>query len=749
MKYFGKPDLFAPAVSLDEVWEDCNNSKYVVVDIETSRKYSRGKYNENIYVPGLDPWVSIICMLQLKTEKEVYVIDARYNDISKFKSVLENPSVLKIGHNLKFEAYFFLVHLDAKMVNIWDTMIVEKILYNGATHSYSLAALSERYGIKKAFKQDTLFEKEVSREVDTKYKTKKDMLFLQGVIYDEEELYQQTVEETLVDLIDKSTRMGFVNIGDRPFTEKEINYGQQDVEGPYKIYLKQLLGRDILVNTPEGIQIENYFPTKGIELENNIVPVLAYMQYKGIRVDPIKWLRTYESKLDLYIYQKGLIDAYVVKNFPKYAGQIDLFNSERTCVINWGSSKQVIELFKSENACPKEFSPATKKEEYSVGAKALYKTLDSKRKEAFDDGIWPDGEWTFKDFTLAYLLFKKTEQLCTTFGKDWLKYIHPKTGKVHTSFNQYMNTGRLSSTNPNLQNCPRGPEYRTCFIPDEDYALVASDYNSQESRILAEVSGVPSLIKFFTEVDPVFKGDLHSFSATMMFRVISKDPNLVITKKSDPKKRQIAKNISFALSYGASAKSLMHKLSCTEEEAEVFIQAYFDGFMGLQADFNKTKKEALSRGWIQLDPYTDKRYFYPDFEKIGQLHKEAWDLSPNYRSLSLEDREIEKARLRAETPWSSLWKQYSILSGKLERRALNYRIQGNAATMTKLALLYLYDKGIEILLPVHDEIVAQVPINMAQEGAQIVESEMTRAGAVLCHNVPMGATAEWGDHWIH
>ena len=738
---FVSNDLFNEHYDVNLIWDECNSSPWIVFDIETSRNQGRNRHNESVYTPGLDPWTSKICMLQIKTPKETYVIDARVTDISGFASVAENPNVLKIGHNLKFESYFLLVHLNAKLVNLWDTMIVEKILYNGAIRSYALASVAEFYGIKKKLKQDSLFDREVSKTADLNYKQKKDMLFLQGMEYDEDELYSQTVSDTLDSMIDKSTRMGFVNIGSRPFTEKEIAYGADDVEIPYKIYLEQLQGR--------FIGEEQYFPIEGILLENKVVPVLAYMQYVGIKVDGKLWLETYEDKKRLYIEQKTQVEGWVQKHHPVFTNQLDLFSDTPSCVINWGSPKQVIELFKKAGGCPREYSPSTGKEEYSVGAKALYKTLDSKRKEQFDEGIWPEGEWTFADFTLAFLLFKKTEQLCTTFGKDWLKYIHPVTGRVHTNFNQYMNTSRLSSTNPNLQNCPRGKEYRRCFIPEEGNVLIASDYNSQESRILAEVSGVPSLINFFTHADPVFKGDLHSFSATQMFRVIQKDPNLVITKNSDPRKRQIAKNLSFALSYGAGAKSMMHKLSCTEEEAEAFIQAYFDGFLGLQANFNEAKKKALERGWIQLDPYTDKRYFYPNFERIAQIKKEAWDLTPNYKFMSQEEREQEKIRLRRDTNWSALWKEYSVLAGKLERRALNYRIQGNAATMTKLALLFLYEKGIMILLPVHDEIVAEARIEVAQESSDIVEAEMTRAGAFLCGNVPMGATAEWGDHWIH
>jgi DNA polymerase I-like protein with 3'-5' exonuclease and polymerase domains len=715
-------DLFNPLDHARMV-TDIQRSPWIVIDIETSRKFPRNLYKEDVYTPGLDPFLSRIVMVQIKTPKEVYIIDARQFPLDFLKPVLENHNILKIGHNLKFEGYFFLVHLNARINNVWDTMIVDKVLHNGTIQSYSLAALAKRYLDRDSVSQDTLFDSPVNKTLSERLKRTKDTFFLSGQDFDEDQLHDDLLNEITTEMIDKSTRLGFVNIGDRPFTTKEIEYGAEDVELPYQIYLKQL-EMDIPI---------------GAHIENKMTQVLAFMQYNGIYLDPIKWTKVYEQKVNVYLERKKQLDDYIIKEFPEFRGPSDLFSETATCAINWGSSKQVIDIFKKKNACPKEVSKATKRLEYTVGAKALFKSLTELQKEDFQRDLFPEIK-TFNDFTLAYLVYKKTEQLVTTFGKDFLQYIHPITGRMHPNYNQYMNTGRLSTNKPSCLNIPRGKEYRDCFTG----SIIACDFSSQESRILADISNVPSLVSFFKDGHAVFGDDMHSFAATNMYRVIKKDPSLIITKKTDPTARNVAKALNFALSYGASEHSLKDTLSTDVESAKTFIQAYFDGFPGLEKDFKKTKELAVKRGWIFLDTL-GKKYYYPYFDRMQDLKREAWLLSPNYREMSQEEREAEKIRLKSETNWSQIWKEYMVLKGQLERRALNYRIQGLAATMTKIALIKLYDLNKKIILAVHDEIL----VEGQESDAELVRQVMIESGKDLCKNVPMDAETAYGDHWIH
>jgi len=135
-----------PAATIEDVVEFCNSRTILGLDIETSRKYKKGTYDEEIYKPGLDPYVSRIVMIQIGdlTEKR-FVIDTRCTDITKLLPVLKDESKLFVGHNLKFEYKFLLVHYGVRLRRIYDTMLGEMNINNGREFKFSLEALSERY----------------------------------------------------------------------------------------------------------------------------------------------------------------------------------------------------------------------------------------------------------------------------------------------------------------------------------------------------------------------------------------------------------------------------------------------------------------------------------------------------------------------------------------------------------------------------------------------------------------------------
>ena len=261
------------------------------------------------------------------------------------------------------------------------------------------------------------------------------------------------------------------------------------------------------------------------------------------------------------------------------------------------------------------------------------------------------------------------------------------------------------------------------------------------------------MIDFFVKGHSIFGDDMHSFAATNMQRVIRRDDSIIITKKSDPKARNIAKALNFALSYGASSTSLKHTLQVTEEEADAFIQAYFDGFPGLKEDFEKTKKEAVKRGWIELDSYTHKRYFFPQFSRMQELWKEAMSYYPeDYKTWPKEKKEDFKQELKILYP--NIWKDYMILKGSLERKGLNYRIQGNAASMSKLACILIYNTFAEnpnrsLVNVVHDEIIGETTVEDSEAFSKIISESMIHAGRYICQQVPMGAEAEIANYWKH
>lgn len=441
--------------NLDYVLHRLSSMKEIGLDIETTRKYPKYKYREDIYRPGLDPFVSKICMLQIGDLETQFVIDVRYTDISPLKEILESESILKIGHNLKFESKHLLQNHGIYIQNVWDTMICERVLYNGEKLGYSLEALMKRH-----LGYETQENKDLFDESQEDYEDEEFDVFdlIDGK---QEKLY-----------VDKSIRTQFIEIADLPFTTKQIEYGATDIITPLQLYQLQRKGR--------VINGELYKPEIGFKLENKFVPVLGRIELRGISVNVEGWLHLFEKNTQLYIEKKERLDKWVTSHYPKYS-RTDLF-SEKECLIDWRSPAEVVKFARYLGFCPKEKSKQTGQIEFTVGAKAMFKLLSNQNKELFFAGqeLEFKGKDDIQAFILNFLLLKKTQQLTTTFGKEWLRYIHPVTGKVYSNFIQLMNTGRMSSTSINLQQIPNGEEWRHLFIPEEGNSLIAVDYAAQE-----------------------------------------------------------------------------------------------------------------------------------------------------------------------------------------------------------------------------------------------------------------------------
>lgn len=418
--------------TLEDVYKYCITKKIIGVDIETTRKFKKGTYSERVYKPGLDPYVTNIIMLQIGDLDIQFIIDTRQFHKSLIKKwicpLLSNKEILKVGHNLKFENKHFLHNYNCVLENIHDTFIVEKILYNGLNIGFSLEKLMNRYLGIKSVNSINLFED--YKPVKEK-KFNKDDSFLLGLIPEEDEIMY----------VDKSTRTQFINWGDKPFTTKQIEYGAEDIIAPLKIYKLQILGRKI-----DG---KKWYPINGIKIENAFVKCAAITENKGMPFNSLKWLEVYEANLKTYTKRLLFLNSWVVDKYPNFVDAVDLFNNTPRCAIEWSSSKQTIVFFKHLELCPKERSKSTKKIEYTVGAKSMFKLLSNERKNDFFFEKFPPKIIDNNDLILSYLLLKKAEQLVTTFGKDFLRYVHPITGRVHSNYNQLMNTGRLSSTSPN------------------------------------------------------------------------------------------------------------------------------------------------------------------------------------------------------------------------------------------------------------------------------------------------------------
>jgi DNA polymerase-1 len=292
------------------------------------------------------------------------------------------------------------------------------------------------------------------------------------------------------------------------------------------------------------------------------------------------------------------------------------------------------------------------------------------------------------------------KKLLGTYVEALPKLINPKTGHVHTSFNQCVTaTGRLSSSDPNLQNIPvrseDGKEIRRCFIPEEGEEFFSCDYSQVELRIMASLSGDKHMIEAFLEGH-----DIHAATSAKIFHKSIDE----VTKDE----RRKAKSANFGIIYGISAFGLAQGLDIDRREAKELIDGYFESFPEVQQFIERCKDEARQRGYAET--IMGRRRYLPDINsKNGTVRAFA------------------------------------------ERNAVNAPIQGTAADIMKVAMIRVWQRlkaeGLKtkLILQVHDELNFSVPQNEREQVERIVKEEMQNA----CHlAVPLIADGGWGKNWL-
>jgi DNA polymerase-1 len=296
------------------------------------------------------------------------------------------------------------------------------------------------------------------------------------------------------------------------------------------------------------------------------------------------------------------------------------------------------------------------------------------------------------------LQYRELTKLKSTYIDPLPDLIHPRTGRLHTRFNQTATaTGRLSSSDPNLQNIPvrtpLGQRIRRAFIAEEGWLLVALDYSQIELRVLAHLSGDENLIRVFQE-----GRDIHTETASWMFGV----PREAV----DPLMRRAAKTINFGVLYGMSAHRLSQELAIPYEEAQAFIERYFQSFPKVRAWIEKTLEEGRRRGYVET--LFGRRRYVPDLQARVKSVREA-----------------------------------------AERMAFNMPVQGTAADLMKLAMVKLFPRleemGARMLLQVHDELVLEAPKERAEAVARLAKEVME---GVYPLAVPLEVEVGIGEDWL-
>jgi DNA polymerase-1 len=290
------------------------------------------------------------------------------------------------------------------------------------------------------------------------------------------------------------------------------------------------------------------------------------------------------------------------------------------------------------------------------------------------------------------LAYRELEKLLSTYVKKLPEYINPRTGRVHTTFQQHITvTGRLSSTEPNLQNIPvrteLGGQIRKAFVAPPGRVLIGADYSQIELRVLAHLSEDPGLIGAFERDE-----DVHARTAATIF-------NIPI-ESVGPRERRIAKMINFGLSYGMTGYGLAQRTGLSRSEAEKFIKNYFENYPGVRAYMERVVREAEEKRYLET-LLGRRRYF------------------------------VE-------------------LSSQTKREAINFPVQGTAADIMKLAMLRVYERiqsgeiRADMLLQIHDELIFEADAEAAERAAQLIKQTMESAFSL---RVPLKVETHIGTNW--
>jgi len=400
------------------------------------------------------------------------------------------------------------------------------------------------------------------------------------------------------------------------------------------------------------------------EVEFPLVYVLADMERVGVRIDT-DVLREISQKLE-----------------------VDIRESERTIYekagvrFNIASPKQLGEvLFDKLQLDPK--AKKTKTGQYKTGEDVLL-ALASK-----------------SDIVQDILMFRQLQKLKSTYVDALPALIHPETGRVHTSYNQAVaSTGRLSSTNPNLQNIPirtdRGREVRKAFVPrDDGHILLSADYSQIELRLVAEISQDEGMLEAFAR-----NLDIHRATAAKVYGV----PLDAVTAEQ----RRNAKAVNFGIIYGQSAFGLSQNLGIPRKEAAEIIEQYFVQYPGIKRYMADTINFAKEHGYVET--LLKRRRYLRDINSANQT-----------------------------------------VRGFAERNAINAPIQGSAADMIKIAMIAIHDdirqQGLQgrMTMQVHDELVFDVPKHEVDTFRALIEHRMKTAIEV---SVPIVVEIGEGLNWL-
>lgn len=541
-----------------------------------------------------------------------------------------------------------------------------------------------------------------------------------------------------------------------PFTYVPIKtgylYAAGDAIKTYELYQFQ---KQFLDNTSELCKQKDLIRVASLfrDIEVPLVPVIARMEDLGVNIDvdyAAQLAKDYRGKLTAYENRfqelcdmyKAEIDTYKLKNpNHKLSTPINIASTTQIAILLY----DILGLTSPDKDKPK-----------GTGEEILEK-LDT-------------------PFAKAILDYRGIAKLLSTYIEKLPGVLNPKTKKIHASFNQVgAGTGRFSSSDPNLQNIPSNDKkIRKMFVASPGYYLISCDFSQQEPRVLAHFSGDVNLIQAYAEGK-----DIYAFIGSMCFKVSyeqckEKNPDGTVNPEGK-KRRNSAKTIVLGIMYGRGPNSIADQLGVKVKEAEKIIEAFNTAFPQVKEFVDKTIEFAKEHGFVETVWGRKRRLpdMLLDEYEFSYIEGKAKNFDPLAFD-TLDDTEVEVDEQTVDEYWNALynargWKQKNAIKerakqegilirdngGKIAdaiRQCVNSRIQGTSADMVKLAMVNLdrnkklKELGFRILMQVHDEIIAEAPIENAWAVSELMSKIMIESAATKV-TVPQKCDVEITACW--
>ncbi|MDC0945501.1 DNA polymerase I [Candidatus Pelagibacter sp.] len=595
--------LITDPKEIDKWIKEAEEAGEVAVDTETS---SLDPHQADLIGVSLSSKIGKACYIPIGHNSQKCI--SKDIVLKKIKPLLEDPSIKKIGQNIKFDFIVLFKH-GINISSMEDTMLM----------SYVLDAGKNRHNM------DTL------SEIHLNHKT-----------------------ITFKDLVGSGKKeINFREVD----IEKAKDYAAEDADITFRLYKKfhKNLRDEKMVNIYEIF-------------EKPMIKILAFMEIEGIKVDN-KFLKTLSSKFE--------------KKIDKIQKEVFKISKKE---FNIASPKQLGEILYNELKIAD--LKKTKKGSFATSATVL-----------------EDLAFKGHEFPRLVLDWRQVSKLKNTYSDSLPEHINSKTKRVHTSFLlAATTTGRLASSDPNLQNIPikseDGKDIRKAFVAEKNHTLISADYNQIEMRILADLADVKGLKKAFKNNE-----DIHSLTASQIF-------NINIDKVNQDQRRK-AKAINFGIIYGISQYGLAKQINVTNYEAEEFLNSYFAKFPEIKIYMDKTIKFCRKSGYVN-NIFGRRSHF-----------------------ININD------------------KNYNVRNFQ-ERAAINAPIQGSASEIMRLAMIRL-DKRLnsnktqntKMLLQIHDELIFETPKEDASKISEIIIEEMSSVANSEQHSfsIPLTVDLNIGDNW--